>query len=330
MKKIMKLTLLIVILLALFMADIFAAEINKTFKNIKTVNVKSMTGDCVITKSSGSDVTVHITYESHNLFKPKLKQDGDTLHLTNKLGGSECTLEIAVPEKTAIKASCISGNIVIDGLNSVVNAKTVSGSVTAKNCSGSVHLKSVSGDFEVENLKGTITLRATSGGMDVKKISGEIEVSCTSGDVDAEDLDGKIFLKVASGDIDINKIAGELKVKAASGDIKAIGVVLKGESSFQSASGDVNIHLAQTAAFDLNVASASGDAVLNYNGNSVKGFFQLKALKNDGHIVSPFKFDKEEIEEKWGKEYDVKSFSKGGNSPKIYIHTASGKAALKL
>jgi hypothetical protein len=95
------------------------------------------------------------------------------------------------------------------------------------------------------------------------------------------------------------------------------------------ASGSLYVSLAQSADYDLTLDSASGDAVLNYNGHPIEGYFEFKASRDGGEIIAPFPFEKEEEREKWGKTYVIKSFKRVVEIPKIYIYTAAGKAVLK-
>ncbi|RLD82125.1 MAG: hypothetical protein DRJ10_05370 [Bacteroidetes bacterium] len=86
--------------------------------------------------------------------------------------------------------------------------------------------------------------------------------------------------------------------------------------------------MAKSSSYDLTLSSASGDVTLNYNGNDLSGFYEFTARVKKGRIISPVKFDKEEVIEKNGKKYDVKSFTKGNSSPIILIKTSSGTAKL--
>lgn len=331
MRKLKKITLLVVFILSIFLVNIHAGEIKKTFKNIKEVKFKGMSSDCVVKGAKGNEVIVHLEYTSDNdYFKPQIKEDNGTLILKDRWhGGEECVWTITVPPKTAVKLSSVSGDFSIEGLESEIDAKTVSGDITARDCKGEVRLNSTSGEFEVKNLEGKISLDGASSDMEAEKLSGDIEIQTASGDIEAVAFKGEISLKVASGDIEIEQAKGEFKVQTASGDINGSDISIENESQFKVASGDVEIILAESTDHDLTLASASGDAILDYNGNPIKGWFEFTALVEDGMIISPFKFDKEEIEEKWGKKYAVKSFKKGGDTPKIYIKTASGKAVLK-
>jgi hypothetical protein len=87
--------------------------------------------------------------------------------------------------------------------------------------------------------------------------------------------------------------------------------------------------LAKTPVEDIAVSSASGNATLNYNGNPVEGHFELSVREDDGEIVCPFDIDKERRIERGGDDYIVKSFTKGHDSPRIKISSASGRAELK-
>ncbi len=331
MRKLNKITLLVVFILSISLVNIHAGEIKKTFKNIKEVKFKGMSSDCVVKGVKGNEVIVYLEYTSDNdYFKPQIKEDNGTLILKDRWhGGEECVWTITVPPKTAVKLSSVSGDFSIEGLESEIDAKTVSGDITARDCKGEVRLNSTSGEFEVKNLEGEIDLDGASSDMKAEKLSGDIEIQTASGDIEAVAFKGEISLKAASGDIEIEQAKGEFKVQTASGDINASDISIENESQFKVASGDVEVTLTESVAHDLTLASASGDAVLDYNGNPIKGWFEFTALVEDGMIISPFKFDKEEIEEKWGKKYAVKSFKKGSDTPKIYIKTASGKAVLK-
>jgi len=77
------------------------------------------------------------------------------------------------------------------------------------------------------------------------------------------------------------------------------------------------------------MSAASGDVTLDYNGNPIRGYFEFTARKHSGRISAPFKFDKVEEYEQSGQTYEQKSFTREKDSPKIYLSTSSGRAALK-
>ncbi len=121
---------------------------------------------------------------------------------------------------------------------------------------------------------------------------------------------------------------GEFDLSTASGDIDAAGVVLEFASSFTTASGSVEVQLGATAEFDLDVSTASGRATLDYNGNPVKGSFEFVSKDRRGRIKCPFDFEDERRFDRWGDTYVRKTFTRGGDEPRIVIETASGRATL--
>ncbi|UCD64254.1 MAG: hypothetical protein JSW34_02115, partial [Candidatus Zixiibacteriota bacterium] len=80
---------------------------------------------------------------------------------------------------------------------------------------------------------------------------------------------------------------------------------------------------------DLKVSTASGRAILDYNGNTLTGRFELIAKERSGDIDAPFDFDNVETFRKWGDKYVSKTFTRGSDTPEILVATASGRATLR-
>ena len=328
-------------LIVLFIASLFLVtlygqgehEINKTFKSKKLIQLNTFSGDCIVKKSDDGDIHIHFIHSySKTGFEPQFVEEGDKLILKEKFhlsGSGDSTWNISLPAKTSILFQTLSGNFTVEGVTGEVTANTVSGDIVARDCGGEINLVSVSGGLNVKNLSGKITITTVSSDAEIKDLSGEMRIKAASGDIKAEGLEGSIYMKCPVGDIEINEAKGSFDVTTASGDINAMGIVIAKESNFKVASGDILVTLAKSAEQNLKLECASGDAVLNYNGNPIEGYFEFKAITDRGQIISPYPFEKEEEEEKWGKKYVIKSFSRELEVPKIYIYTANGKAELK-
>jgi DUF4097 and DUF4098 domain-containing protein YvlB len=197
---------------------------------------------------------------------------------------------VTVPGKTDIDFSSASGGLLASGLESEVDAEAASG------------------DIKVEDIKGKLRIQAASGDIRIKK------------------SDGAVTVKTASGDIDINGSKGVFKIKCASGDINASEIVLKGESAFKTASGEIRVRLAKTSEYDMDLTSASGDITLDYNGNPVKGYFEFKGKRR--HINSEIPFDNEDESYKYSP-FVKRHFKKGGGFPEVSLQTVSGDLELK-
>ncbi len=317
----------------MFQGSLYARDesgIHKTFNDKKAIQLQTFSGECIIKKSSSSRLELRFIPSSGTGFEPEFKEQGDTLIAKEKFHLSgDSTWNLFVPENFSIQFQSISGNFTAEGIKGNISATTVSGNISARDCQGEISLKCVSGGLEVKNLSGTINLTAVSGDLEINDLSGEIRIKAVSGDIDANRLEGSVSMKCPAGDINIKEAKASFEIKTASGDIDAKSIIITKSSSFTAASGSIYVGLAKSAGHDLTLESASGDSVLNYNGNPITGYFEFKAATDQGDIISPFPFQKEEEIEKWGKKYSIKSFKKEG-TPKISIYTASGKAELKI
>jgi DUF4097 and DUF4098 domain-containing protein YvlB len=316
-----------------------AKELHKTFSGIKAVDFSTVSGDVVIKTHKSSEVIVDVVYDvdPEGAVEFEFKESGKTLVIKEEWGkgkrhnytSGKITWTLTVPADTEIEFSTASGDITASGLTGGIDARTASGDIDLRDVKGDLEISTASGDADLVNLDGDIEISTASGDISVENASGDVELSTASGDIEASGLSDEIDLSVASGDIKISDSKGTFDIGCASGDIKATGIVITGESEFSVASGDIEVVLAKTCGFDLELSSASGNILLDYNGNEVKGFFEFTAHKRHGKIVCPFDFDNEEEYEEHGETYVRKSFSKGGDTPRIELSTASGKAELK-
>ncbi len=318
--KILKSTIIASVLLFLLVGSAIYAgsrdNVTRTFENKDRVKLNTVSGDCMIKVGSDDKIEVILdhSYSPRRSFKPIFEERGNTLALSEEIHGpnsgySEWTL--IVPQGTRIDFSTASGDFVVKGLEARVHATTASGNV------------------EVIDGAGTYDLLTASGNIELEDFNGEVEAGTASGSIRVYNVSGDIDLDAASGNIDINGAHGVFEVNCASGNIEVSDIVLESRSSFEVASGDVDVVLAEAAAHDLVVASASGNALLDYNGHPVKGSFEFVSRYRGGKIRCPFDFEDEERFRLHGQEYVSRVFSKDGQDPEITIKTGSGRATLR-
>lgn len=272
-------------------------EVSRTFTGIKVVKMETVSGDCHISQGTGDEVEVRVTnnYRPDDAFQASFRDRGKTLYLSEDLDGS-CSggsqWNLIVPKGTRIKFS------------------------------------SASGSFEAEDFDGEISLSTASGDATIHQCKGEFDFSTASGDVYMRRCSGEIDASTASGDIELDDCRGYFDCSTASGSVEADGVELESEASFTTASGRVEVVVAKTPEYDLNVSTASGRATLDYNGNAIKGSFEFTARVHKGDIISPFDFEHEREFERYNQLYVEKTFSRG-QAPLITLGTASGRVVLK-
>lgn len=301
MKKLLNISLLITFLVSTIFVNLSATEkqeITKNFDRKEAIDMRFVSGECHVKKGSGKKIQVHLVYriDPPDAFEPIFQEKGDELVLKERFHGSSSgssTWTLTAP----------------DGIE--------------------IRFKSASGDFEIVDLKCEIKVNTASGDVSIENSEGEFDVNTASGDVTIDNSKGEFDINTASGEIDVSSGSGEYSLSTASGDIDGKEVLVEEQSSFSAASGDVYVELAESSAHDLKLSSASGDAILNFNGNPIQGCFELIAKVRNGQIKSPFKFDNEEQFYRNDQLYVRKSFTKSKDTPKIRISTASGKAELR-
>lgn len=301
MKKLCHVSFLIILLVSITFAKISATEkqeIIKTFDKKESIDMRFVSGDCHVKKGSSDKIEVNLVYriDPPEAFEPVFQEKGDELVLKERFHGSSSgssTWTLTVPDGIEIQFKSASGDFEVVDLNCEIKVNTASGDISIENSDGEFHANTASGDVAIQNSKGEFDMNTASGEINVKSGSGEYSLSSASGDVDCKDI------------------------------------LIKEECSFSAASGDVYVELAQSSAYDLKLSSASGDAILNFNGKPIQGYFELTAKVRSGRIKSPFKFDNEEEFYKNDQLYVRKSFTRSEDTPQIHISTASGKAELR-
>ena len=327
-----------VLLLCFFTVQVIAQEgkIEKTFKNVKEVRIKTVSGNCIVQKGDKNEVKIVVTYSYDDEdYDAEIEQRGDRLILRERFVGhrrswrGRSTWKLTVPENTDIEFSTASGEFEAADLSSNIEAQTASGNISLKRMNGDFNISTASGDIEITDLQGRIEFGTASGNVELRGFTGDSEVGTASGNIRAENVRGEMNFGTASGNIYIRACSGEFEVGAASGDVDASNVVIEGRSNFSAASGDVDVSLGKELAHNLKISSASGDSRLRFNGHTIRGFIEMTAKAGRGRIKAPFKFDNEEFYYKWNDEYVTKSVTKGNANPRIEISTASGRAVLE-
>ncbi|MFN8257520.1 MAG: DUF4097 family beta strand repeat-containing protein [Bacteroidales bacterium] len=325
-------------------------EVTKSFASKEIFSISTVSGNCKIEKSSDNKINVKLIYTyDDDCFKYSFEESTGRLNVKEEFEGSckgYSNWIIGVPVNTEIEFNTASGDIEIAEVQKGVSGNTASGNIKMKNLSGKLDLNTASGDVvlvkmegdlkmnsasgnvKIESLTGKASIVTASGDIDLKNSTGDIDINVASGNVQIQSAQSKLKFNSASGNISVTEWKGEIQGNTASGNIESDRIEITGKSSINTASGDVSFDLAKPLTDDLKLTTASGNATIDYNGGEITGFFEFTARVDKGEIISPFKFDKEEIIELDGKKYDKKSFTKGSSNPKIIIKTSSGDIKL--
>ncbi len=254
-------------LLTFLLAGNSSASVAGTFDRTLTVNgpvdleVLSHSGDITVRGGPAGAVTIHATIhigsrwltgshdrEVHELQQnPPIRQNGNTIRIEySEIRDVSVDYEITVPTETAVRTH------------------TGSGDQTFKDLKGRIELESGSGDLRLYRLTGEMRFRTGSGGVRTEKLSGSIYGRAASGDLDIDEIgSGDADIETGSGNIHVKGLAGGLRASAGSGDITIIGSP-KESWRVHTGSGNVTLHLPSQAAFDVDLATNSGDATVEH------------------------------------------------------------------
>ena len=162
-----------------------------------------------------------------------------------------------------------------------LNFKTGSGSLRVENLSGkTITARTGSGGQRWSNVNGAFTTQAGSGGIKIDGNNGNVDVRTGSGTIRVANVKGNVKAKAGSGGIRLSNVQGMLHLTTRSGGISGDGILLTGNSEFQSSSGGIRIKLKNNLNqldFDLKAGSGSlrvgrersGKRLVLKNGNGI-------------------------------------------------------------
>jgi DUF4097 and DUF4098 domain-containing protein YvlB len=123
---------------------------------------------------------------------------------------------------------------------------------------GDLEISTSSGDARIDYVAGDMRRNSASGDTQFNRIDGDLSVHSASGDVRGGTVGGGLTSRSASGDVRIDAVGGSVKAQSASGDIE-IDSLWSGVTRVNSASGDVQLGVAEGVSVWLDLTSISGD-----------------------------------------------------------------------
>lgn len=153
----------------------------------------------------------------------------------------------------------------------------------------SVRAQLASADINGRGRYSEIDVKVASGDVEFEKVTGDAAVSTASGDVHLERV-GTAKLNAASGDIRVDEATDGGDINTASGDVEMRSVVA-GEVRVNSASGDIEIGIAQGSRLWVDAQTLSGDtsSELDIESGEIQAdegpLVELKARSMSGDIA---------------------------------------------
>jgi DUF4097 and DUF4098 domain-containing protein YvlB len=221
--------------------DITVASWNQDQVKIEAVKV-SQASSLEKAKENAAKVTIEVVPEANVLrIETKYPKSGKFW------GGDSVDVSVEyklwIPEKAALKAINVSGDVLAEAIGGAAALKSVSGGIRLTKAAAGADCTSVSGGVEVADVTGNVFLKSVSGDVKASRVKGSVEAETVSGEVDLLDVSD----------------APTVRAKALSGGVRYRGVISKqGNYSLKSHSGDVVLYLPADSAFDFEAETFSG------------------------------------------------------------------------
>lgn len=155
---------------------------------------------------------------------------------------------LTVPESTRLTLRSVAGDVEVTGVKGEIDVETISGDVRLHGVGPVTRAKTVAGDVVVDGADGDVAFEAstTSGRLSVRRVRAR-----------------RLELSTVSGDIDVAECAARsLLARSLSGDLRFTGSLDPGgRYEFRAHSGDVSLVVPETAGFELDASTFSGEII---------------------------------------------------------------------
>lgn len=201
-------------------------------------------------------------------------------------------VSLSIPEATAVKASTVSADALIDGMRNNTKVNTVSGAITLDDVVGDVDANTVSGEIECHGLAGDFKGNTVSGALTVSASRlDHIRLNTVSGDIalDLTDHHTTLSSNSVSGDVTVRVPRGggyDVSAHTMSGHVVIDGRTISAKATRgPSSTGGGGRTTDGDGALRITASSVSGDVVV------------LRATGEDADRSTPPPADTREVDE---------------------------------
>jgi len=268
--KIFTLSSFLLLVVSMSYAQNVIVDTNKSYSNIKSIEVNGGWLDVTYVGGSSSEVKVEAYLESN-----ETSQDivfvtlGDVLKISYERNNNNYSwnsknkgfIKITGPQEVALQLRNSSGSMMVSNVsNEETSLKVSSGKISATGINGNLDIQATSGSLKIDGVKGNVQAGVTSGNADILNVSGDVMYKSTSGSLDAENIDGEIDVTLTSGNARLNNIGALGLLRFTSGNIRAENAGLGDHTSFEGTSGNFKVQTpSDLKAFNFSLRASSGN-----------------------------------------------------------------------
>lgn len=292
-----------IILSALFLlcltSFIFAQQsLNKTFEGVKEIQINIGAGDLIIDKANNNSVALSVEYNANQL-EPQIKLNNGKLVLDekklNRKNTDKSSWKLHIPDELIVTSNVGAGETAYSG----------------------VYIK-------LDHNSGAGTISFT-------QVSGRIKANNGVGNISVSQSEGDFNLNSGTGNLNLDQAKGSFSLNSGTGSVNVTNSSVTGKSNLNSGTGNVLFEMSQKIEADISLNSGTGNSTLDFNGQTIAGYFEMQCSEKQGSISAPFNFDSTEKIDRGGKNNTVlkKSAKIGSGQPNIMVSTGTGTASVK-
>jgi hypothetical protein len=268
--KIFTLSLVLLLVATLSYAQNVIVDANKSYANIKSVEVNGGWLDVTYEGGSSSEVKVAAYLESNetnqdivfvtlgDVLKISYERNSNNSSWNNKSKGY---IKITGPREVALQLRNSSGSLIVNNVSNIETVlKVSSGKISASSINGNLDIQASSGSLKIDGVKGNVIAGVTSGNADISNVTGNVQYKSTSGSLDAENVGGEIDVTLTSGNARLTNIGTLGSLRFTSGNIKAENAGLGDNTSFSGTSGSFKVQTpSDLKAYNFSLKASSGN-----------------------------------------------------------------------
>jgi hypothetical protein len=164
-------------------------------------------GDVSVTKGGDRVVVRRTAHSAIGSVRYSAQVEGDHLvvrHTCWRFSGTcRASLDVTVPEGTALVITTSDGRLDAHGLVGSLEAHTADGAPTIANVRGDVTLSTGDGRVDVRDIDGSLTASTSDGAVAISGVTGDATVRTSDGRVDVEKVQGNVDASTSDGAVTV-------------------------------------------------------------------------------------------------------------------------------
>jgi DUF4097 and DUF4098 domain-containing protein YvlB len=139
-------------------------------------------------------------------------------------------------------------------------ADTTTGSITREAVAASIRLETSTGSVQVLDSAGKLDINTTTGRIELDGVTGDVVAESSTGRHSYTEFIGDLIAYSTTGRIEIDGFQGIMDLRTSTGDQDGRGIILTGDSAFETSTGDIRMDFAgdvEQMEFDLRSTTGS-------------------------------------------------------------------------